>query len=108
MLLNEAKIYNAFPRKLQDGDAPVVPKFYGYYVPSIEAFDRDDNCNNDRSDDLDEKQWETVRKMLEGISPILLLEACGEEVCSPFLSYEDKWAHNFQNITDGKGPTFFF
>jgi hypothetical protein len=34
MLLNEMTIYNAFPRNLQDGDAPVVPKFYGHCVPS--------------------------------------------------------------------------
>jgi hypothetical protein len=45
MLLNEAKIYNAFPRHLHRRDIPVVPKFYGYYVPHTEVFDQPDNNN---------------------------------------------------------------
>jgi hypothetical protein len=108
MLLNEAKIYNAFPRKLQDGDAPIVPKFYGYYVPSTEAFDRDDNGNNGVSGDddgLNEEEWKTVRTLFGFISPILLLEACGKQVHTRSLSQTDKWAHNFNKITDRKGPT---
>lgn len=99
MLLNEAKIYNAFPRELQAGNNPVVPKFYGYYVPSTEAFECDDNGNEGGSDDdtdnFDEKEWNTVRSMLDVISPILLLEACGKDVQSHYLSDKDRWGTQF-------------
>ncbi|KAI0291200.1 hypothetical protein B0F90DRAFT_403457 [Multifurca ochricompacta] len=46
VLLNEAKIHCAFPRELQEDRGPdlppVVPKSYGYYQVSQEAFD--DKC----------------------------------------------------------------
>lgn len=92
MLLNEAKIYNAFPRKIQDSYTPVVPKFYGCYAPSIEAFDRDNNRNNG-CDDLNEEKRIIVRNCLNFIAPILLLEACGERVHVESLSHTDRWAH---------------
>jgi len=88
MLLNEAKIYNAFPRELQEGSPqapPIVPKFYGYYVPSLEAFDSyaDD-------DKFRKKERECIRTMLECITPILLLESCGEEIRAMALSSTDR------------------
>ena len=92
MLLEEAKIYNTFPRNLQDGKIPVVPKFYGYYAPSTEALERDDNGNNGSGNgyDLDEDEWKCVREQIESLSPILLLEACGEQVSAAHLSDSDK------------------
>ncbi|KAH9986890.1 hypothetical protein BJV74DRAFT_774470 [Russula compacta] len=78
MLLREAKIYNAFPRELQEGwhhVPPIVPKFYGYYVPSFEAFD---NYGDD--DKLSDTDRENVRKYIMRISPILLLEPCGKQI----------------------------
>jgi hypothetical protein len=99
MLLNEAKIYNAFPRNLQDGDAPTVPKFYGYYVHSTEAFDWDygnnggDNCSA-------EDDWKESRTdMLNSIASILLLEACGKPVQTESLALSHRWARNFYKIT---------
>jgi hypothetical protein len=74
MLLNEAKVYTAFPRNLQDGVAPIVPKFCGYYAPSTEAFDLDDR-NNGGGNSLDEGTWKIVRKyLLDFIPPTLLME----------------------------------
>ena len=84
MLLNEAKIYNAFPHDLQAGDVPVVPKFYGYYTPYIEVSDRVNNENESGNLDKDEWTRETMPKCM--IAPILLLEACGKAVCTRSLS----------------------
>ena len=88
MLLNEAKIYNAFPHDLQGGDVPVVPKFYGYYTPYIEVSDRVDNGNGSGNLDKDEWTRETMPKCM--IAPILLLEACGKAVCTRSLSDSDR------------------
>jgi hypothetical protein len=78
MLLHEAKIYNAFPRELQEGTTdqpPVVPKFYGYYVPSREAFDS--QSYDDKFTEEDRKAvWETI----ERVTPLLLLEPCGTPI----------------------------
>ena len=92
MLLEEAKVYNAFPRDLQDGDIPVVPKFYGYYAPSIEAFDRDDSGDDDGGNDygVDEEEWKSVRRVIKEITPILLLEACGKQVSTTRSSHDDR------------------
>ena len=41
MLWNEARIYKPFLRSLQEGSPdrpPVMPKFYGFYIPPV-AFD---------------------------------------------------------------------
>lgn len=98
MLLNEAKIYNAFPRNLQDGDAPIVPKFYGYYVPSTEASDLDDSNHGD-ADGLDKEKWKAVRKALLGSNTsILLVEACGKPVGSCSLTGSARWALDFYKI----------
>ena len=84
MLLNEAKIYNAFPRELQEGSShapPIVPKFYGCYVPSLKAVD-----GHADDDKFTQKEREYIRMMLERITPILLLESCGKEICAEDLS----------------------
>ncbi|KAJ7075256.1 hypothetical protein B0H15DRAFT_792105 [Mycena belliarum] len=89
LLLNEGKIYGAFPAHLMEDwcglnlVAPithpvpvhaVVPKFYGYYVPVREDIER-------------EKQEAVRRFKLSGsykawqrMSPILLLEECGTPI----------------------------
>lgn len=92
MLLNEAKIYNAFPRDLQGGDLPIVPKFYGCYMPYVKLLDGNGSAN------LDKKEW-TRDSMPKSMSvPILLLEACGEAVRSP-LDYSRRWESNHHNIS---------
>jgi hypothetical protein len=106
MLLNEAKIYNAFPRDLQGGDVPVVPKFYGCYTPYIKVPDRVDNGNGNGN--LDKEEWtrEIMPECL--IAPILLLEACGKAVSTCSLSHSGRWERNYNNISlhDGwKGLT---
>jgi hypothetical protein len=98
MLLDEAKIYNAFPRDLQDGNTPIVPKFYGYYVRSTEVFDRDDG-NNGGDNDL-EKCWKSFQTvLLNSITSILLLEACGKPVNTDCLALSQRWARNLYKIT---------
>ena len=100
MLLNEARIYNAFPRHLQDGKTPIVPKFYGYYVPSSKLYDWDD-VNNGGDDDRDEKirKFNRTSVLLNSISSILLLEACGKPVRTDSLALSQRWARNFYEIT---------
>ena len=98
MLLNEAKIYNAFPRNLQDGDAPTVPKFYGYYVHSTEVFDWD--YGNNCVDNPLAVMWDRNRTdMLNTVTSILLLEACGKPVDTNSLALSHRWAHNFYKTT---------
>ncbi|KAH9037968.1 hypothetical protein EDB83DRAFT_2412701 [Lactarius deliciosus] len=82
MLENEAEIYDKFPCELQEStlsSPPVVPKFFGYYTPSCEL------VGSYKSDGEDEEraeiEWRDVRKLLQStISPILLLEPCGERI----------------------------
>jgi len=82
MLENEAKIYDEFPCELQESTAsspPAVSKFFGYYTPSCESVD------SYKDDGGDEESARTVRrdvcKLLQSIiSPILLLEPCGEPI----------------------------
>ena len=103
MLPNEAKIYNAFPRNLQDGEIPVVPKFYGYYAPSTEALEWDDNGNNGDSDDL-EVNWKAMRNiLLKSNTSILLVEACGKQVNACSLSRAARYAWNLNTIITDDG-----
>ena len=97
MLLNEAKIYNAFPHDLQGGDVPVVPKFYGCYAPCIKVSNRVDSGNG--SGNLDKEEWarEMIPKCLA--APFLLLEACGKPVRTGSLSYSGRWERNYHNIS---------
>ena len=83
MLWTEGKIYNTFPRALQEGclhAPPVVPKFYGLYVPSEEL----------DYPELSAEELDAVREMIKGITPILLLEPCGQQVEDPSLT--DRYA----------------
>ena len=87
MLLNEAKIYNAFPYDLQGGDVPVVPKFYGCYEPRIKVYGRVYGGNGK----LEKEEW-TYETMPTHIGfPVLLLEACGKRVCNYRLSDSSRW-----------------
>jgi hypothetical protein len=93
MLLNEAKIYNAFPRELQEGTSyapPVVPKFYGYYVPSLKAFD-----SHADDEKFSKEEWKHIRKVLMNHTPILLMEACGKQICAENLHPLNRWAQFF-------------
>ena len=80
MLEDEAKIYHKFPCELQQCTPelpPVVPKFYGYYVPSWDSADH--------YRDADEEDAKAVRRdvrelLRTAVSPILLLEPCGQPI----------------------------
>lgn len=92
MLMDEARIYNAFPHDLQRGDDPVVPKFYGCYTPYFKVSDPVGNANG--SGNLDKEEWtrETIPSCMVG--PILLLEPCGSAVRTHTLSHSDRWERN--------------
>ncbi|KAI0297776.1 hypothetical protein B0F90DRAFT_1869703, partial [Multifurca ochricompacta] len=87
VLINEARIYSAFPRELQEGQGPdlppIVPKFYGYYRASQEAFN--DQC---LVGEFTEAEREEIRMILRYISPLLLLEPCGQQI-SPLSEKEE-------------------
>ncbi|KAH9029968.1 hypothetical protein EDB85DRAFT_1964808 [Lactarius pseudohatsudake] len=86
MLKNEAEIYDKFPCELQEStllSPPVVPKFFGYYTPSFELVDSylDSYKSNDEDKERAKIEWRDARKLLQlSISPILLLEPCGERI----------------------------
>ncbi|THH09022.1 hypothetical protein EW146_g8805 [Bondarzewia mesenterica] len=98
LLRNEGDIYNSFPKHLQEEwcglnvlpplrtpvpVAAVVPKFYGYYKPVYEE---------GKFVDQDEGMREEIRRCIEGLSPILLVEHCGQPIeseCSTFTT-DDK------------------
>ena len=91
MLVHEAKIYDKFPRELQEStpsSPPVVPRFYGYYEPSCESLD------NYKGDDGDEELASKVRCWVQFIKafiePMLLLEPCGKQVEVERLSTSNK------------------
>lgn len=97
LLRNEAYMYSRFPRHLQQEYCgyelvrpiwhpvpvgPVVPKFYGYYVPVDEhgkATDRLWSAFSDREDGD-----------VLGLSAILLLEECGQPVDPETFSADER------------------
>jgi hypothetical protein len=88
MLENEAKIYDKFPCELQQStpsSPPIVPKFFGYYTPSCDSVDSYKDIDGDEENTRIVRR--DVRKLLgTTISPILLLEPCGEEIEADMLS----------------------
>lgn len=89
MFANEMKIYDMFPRELQEStpsSPPVVPRYYGLYKPHT--------VDHYKDDDGDEEAASIVRshvsKVLGGVGPILLLEPCGEPIKVETLSTSDK------------------
>ncbi len=91
LLDNEAKIYSSFPDhffeewigynlltpKFKDPVpvGPIAPKFYGYYKP---IYDSEYYAEEER--DLDDESKANVKSFIEGLSPILLMEYCGEPI----------------------------
>ena len=88
MLENEATIYDKFPCDLQEStpsSPAIVPKFFGYYVPSCESVDsyKGDDENGEEAC----KVRRDVCNLLQiTISPILLVEHCGEPIYPEMLS----------------------
>ncbi len=87
MLRNEAETYDSFPGALQgcDPSSPsIVPKFYGYYLLSLESLARY------RAHAVDDETALTVLRdalrFLLCLSPMLLLEFCGEPIRPKSLS----------------------
>jgi len=104
MLVNEAGIYDEFPGMLQEcnpSSPPIVPKFYGYYVPSLESID------HYKVDNEDEEAGTAVRKdarrFLRCLSPILLLEFCGEPIRSKKNLSTSDWCDDFPLNCPPKG-----
>ena len=90
---NEAEAYQAFPRdffehwsgfnvvkplKVPTPVGPLVPQFYGYYVPDIESA---------KSDSESESPLTWLHQYL---SPILLLEDCGQKLDPEELTLDDQ------------------
>ncbi|EPT03271.1 hypothetical protein FOMPIDRAFT_1116483 [Fomitopsis schrenkii] len=96
-LRHEASIFNLLPRHLQEEYCgynlvspirhpvpvrAVVPKFFGYYVPlAADGTWRDDTYESHREDDT---------TSVEGLSPILLMEECGDPVAPHKFSIDDR------------------
>ncbi|KAI0063834.1 hypothetical protein BV25DRAFT_1883095 [Artomyces pyxidatus] len=81
-LANEAAVFSAFPRSLQEDWSglhsakpdqrpefmpAVVPKFYGYYKPSVDPSADHISCR--------------LAAWINSLSPILLMEHCGTNIC---------------------------
>ncbi|EMD36867.1 hypothetical protein CERSUDRAFT_35514, partial [Gelatoporia subvermispora B] len=96
-LRREARMYGRFPRHIQQEycgfqlirpikhpvpTGPVVPKFYGYYVPTNEKGEAVDNSYRE----VEENKDYTVK----GPSPILLMEECGEPINPSTFSLDDR------------------
>ncbi|KAJ7161989.1 hypothetical protein C8R43DRAFT_1063213 [Mycena crocata] len=96
LLLNEGRIYDAFPKHLQEDwcglnlVAPithpvpvhaVVPKFYGYYAPVREDVERDRQAAF---------KYSTSYQSWSRMSPILLLEECGSPIVPSKFSDDDR------------------
>jgi hypothetical protein len=94
MLENEAIIYDKFPCELQQStpsSPPIVPKFFGYYTPSCDSVDSYEGEDGDEEDTKIVQR--DVRSLLlddSSISPILLLEPCGEEIKGHMLSSSNR------------------
>ncbi len=92
MLTNEAEFYDSFPDALQGCDPsspPIVPKFYGYYLLSLESIN---HYTEDESTVLHD-----VLDFLLCLTPMLLLEYCGEPIRSENLSTSN-WCEDFSPI----------
>ncbi|KAI9511040.1 hypothetical protein F5148DRAFT_437005 [Russula earlei] len=106
MLGGEGRIYNVFPRKLQEGCSqtpipvpPVVPKFYGYYAPSLAEFD------GQAHDELNDEGGYPNRHMTASMSPILLLEQFGKPISAKDIYGADGCAQFSQLPARKKGST---
>ncbi|KAJ7659336.1 hypothetical protein DFH06DRAFT_989830 [Mycena polygramma] len=101
LLLNEGKIYDAFPKHLQESwcglnlVAPilhpvpvgaVVPKFYGYYVP------REGNGDPATGSIKAKEQEQTTEPSgsWHQMSPLLLLEECGSPIVSSKFTADER------------------
>ena len=96
MLRDEAVMYEEFPAKLQESTLskpPVVPNFYGYYMPALsllsESSDESDDDNGDK-EDVRTAQKHVCQLLGCTLSFILLLEPCGKPVECKTLSKSDK------------------
>ncbi|KAJ7906202.1 hypothetical protein B0H13DRAFT_1619636, partial [Mycena leptocephala] len=105
LLLNEGKIYGAFPKHLQEDwcgmnlVAPithpvpvhaVVPKFYGYYVPHEEEDEDEDAARTDEKDALCAFKRSASYQAWNKVSPILLLEECGSPILPQKFTADDR------------------
>ncbi len=91
LLENEAKMYASFPDYFFEGwrgynvctpkfkrpvpPGPIVPKFYGYYKPMN---DREYYAEEEKL--LDDVSKAMMRDFIDGLSPILLMEHCGQQI----------------------------
>ncbi|KDQ58457.1 hypothetical protein JAAARDRAFT_193028 [Jaapia argillacea MUCL 33604] len=98
LLDNEAKIYNQFPKHMMEDwcgynlvtpsmyptpVCPVVPKFYGYWVPAEEDEDSDVRRGKRKAEPKVERR------------PILLMEQCGVPITPETLTKDEKYVMAF-------------
>ncbi len=91
LLESEVKIYSSFPDHVfeeQNGYnlitprfkdpipvGPIASKFYGYYKP---IYDLEYYAEEERV--LDDESKDRMKTFIKGLSPILLMEYCGEQI----------------------------
>ncbi|KAF5326691.1 hypothetical protein D9619_005068 [Psilocybe cf. subviscida] len=100
-LAREAQNYQRFPRYLFEHwsglikvpglrnpvpAGPVVPQFYGYYVPEGEEVDAHDDKQASSDDD---RRGKPIRFTAPFLSPILLVENCGKPIEPEDYGYDD-------------------
>ncbi len=93
MLKNEAEVYDSFPGALQGCDPsapPIVPKFYGCYSLSLESID----LYKDEDEEIRRTLVNDTLKFFLCLTPMLLLEYCGEPIGSESLSTSN-WCEDF-------------
>ncbi|KDR72254.1 hypothetical protein GALMADRAFT_74168 [Galerina marginata CBS 339.88] len=106
-LAREAENYQAFPRHFFEHWSgfnvvppiwdpvpvgPIVPQYYGYYVPEdkVSKYDVKAMEKSEEDMDVDEQQPQPLRKIKQPyLSPILLLENCGSPIQPEELSVDD-------------------
>ncbi|KAI0047601.1 hypothetical protein FA95DRAFT_1605933 [Auriscalpium vulgare] len=114
LLENESKIYAQFPRSLQEellgrhsarpDDRPeflaaVVPKSYGYYKIAFEE------SKAGFEENIDEETKQGISRYVRSLSPILLMENCGDMIV-PFRMPDHQKNHCLELIARLHGAGF--
>ncbi|KAF8333631.1 uncharacterized protein EI90DRAFT_2916492 [Cantharellus anzutake] len=101
LLENEASVYASLPSHMFEEwngynlltpefrdpvpVGPVAPKFFGYYKATY-----DPEYYAEEEKDLDEESRESTKAFIEGLSPILLMEHCGEQIDPDEMPEDDR------------------
>ncbi|KAF8333621.1 uncharacterized protein EI90DRAFT_587407 [Cantharellus anzutake] len=101
LLENEARVYASLPSHMFEEwngynlltpelrnpvpVGPVAPKFYGYYKAIY-----DPEYYAEEEKDLDEESRKSMKAFIKGLSPILLMENCGEQIHPKEMPEDDR------------------